>query len=165
VRCLLAAELLAACYGPKPPSGAPCDPAAPACPAGQTCQPVGVCSATAIPPPDAAVDAAVDAAPDAPPDAQALFAYPASISKCINPLATPPDPTACAAATGTTHAIRVDADDGMHPWDGFLRFDLDGAFAGCTVVAVQLVLTAPDVVNADSTNSGLVYENTTFTPC
>lgn len=27
----------AACYGPRPPAGAPCDPAAPACPQGQAC--------------------------------------------------------------------------------------------------------------------------------
>ena len=49
MRGCLTAFLLAGCYGPKAPSGAPCDPAAPVCPDGQSCQPVGVCSATAIP--------------------------------------------------------------------------------------------------------------------
>jgi hypothetical protein len=154
VRGSLTALLLAACYGPKAPSGAPCDPAAPVCPRGQTCQPAGVCSSTALPAPDAAVDA--------PPDAQAVFAYPAAIAKCINPLATPPSPSACAAAS-PANQLHVDGDDVMHPWDTFLRFDLDTAFAGRTVTGVRLQLTATDVAAAHSDNSGVVYKSVEFT--
>jgi hypothetical protein len=154
MRGCLTALLLAGCYGPKAPSGAPCDPAAPVCPAGQTCQPVGVCSAIPMPLPDAAIDAA--------PDAQAIFAYPAVIAKCINPLATPPSPGACAAAS-PANQLHVDGDASMHPWDTFLRFDLDDAFAGRTVTGVRLQLTATDVAAAMSDNSGVVYKSVEFT--
>lgn len=154
MRGCLTALLLAACYGPKAPSGAPCDPAAPVCPAGQTCQPVGVCSATAIPLPDAAIDAR--------PDAQAIFAYPAVIAKCINPLATPPSPSTCAAAS-PANQLHVDGDASAHPWDTFLRFDLDSAFAGRTVTGVRLQLTASDSAAAMSDNSGIVYKSVEFT--
>jgi hypothetical protein len=124
------------------------------CPAGQTCQPVGVCSATSIPLPDAAIDG--------PPDAQASFAYPAAIAKCINPLATPPSPSACAAAS-PANQLHVDGDATMHPWDAFLRFDLDDAFAGRTVTGVRLQLTASDSAAAMSDNSGVVYKSVEFT--
>ena len=154
MRGCLTAFLLAGCYGPKAPSGAPCDPAAPVCPDGQSCQPVGVCSATAIPLPDAASDA--------PPDAQAIFAYPAVIAKCINPLATPPSPGTCAAAS-PANQLHVDGAEAMHPWDTFLRFDLDGAFAGRTVTGVRLQLTATDAAAAMSDNSGVVYKSVEFT--
>src|SRR5262245_46430432 len=43
----MAACAVSACFSPKPPAGAPCDPLAPVCPAGQSCVYVGgayVCS-------------------------------------------------------------------------------------------------------------------------
>jgi hypothetical protein len=142
---------VAGCYGPKVPSGVACDPAHPVCPAGQSCQAVGVCSATTLPLPDAAA-----------PDAQAVFAYPASIAKCINPMAAPPSPAACAAAS-PANQLHVDGDDVMHPWDTFLRFDLDAAFAGRTVTGVRLQLTTSDAAAAMSDNSGIVYKSVEFT--
>jgi hypothetical protein len=110
-----------------------------------------------MPLPDAAADA-----PDAPPDAQTVYPYGAIIAKCINPLATPPSPSACSSVSGADTVI-VDGDDTMHPWDTFLRFDLDTAFAGRTVVGVRLQLTATDATIAMSNNSGLVYESVPFT--
>jgi hypothetical protein len=73
---LLATALIAACYGPTAPAGAPCAPAGAGsrCPSGQTCvvqggvelcQLGGVADAS----PDGQVDAPAAAVPDAPPDA------------------------------------------------------------------------------------------------
>ena len=154
--------LAAGCYGPKVPDGVRCDPASPACPAGQSCvttQGGSIC--TARPVTDAAVDAAVDAGPDAPPDAQTRFIYTANVAACINPMGAPPDPAMCAVAAGP-NAVRVDADDTGHPWDAFVRFKLDAAFAGRTITAVHLQMTVSTNVNSESDNSGSVYEAMPF---
>ncbi|HSN29792.1 MAG TPA: hypothetical protein VLT45_26070 [Kofleriaceae bacterium] len=154
--------LVAGCYGPKVPDGVRCSPASPACPSGQTCvttQAGSIC--TSMAPVDAPADAAVDAGPDAPPDAQTRFVYEASVAACVNPVGTSPDPAGCSTAAGP-NAVRVDADDTGHPWDAFLRFHLDSAFAGRTVTAVHLQLTASTNANSDSPNSGAVYQSTAF---
>jgi hypothetical protein len=91
-----------------------------------------------------------------------VFPYPASIAKCINPAAVPPSPTACAAAS-PANQLHVDGDDAMHPWDTFLRFDLDAAFEGRTVTSVRLQLTTTDVAASASDNSGIVYKSVEFT--
>lgn len=164
---MLAALALAGCYSPRAPFGAPCDPAASACPSGQACvrQENGTfCDV----PPDAASDAPATrdaAAIDTSTDARTAFVYTPSVVACINPKAAPPDPAACATAAGP-NSIRVDAQDGttvFHPWEAFVRVDLDGAFAGRTVTAVHLQMTVSTSTSSDSTNSGLVYEATPFT--
>ncbi|MBV8760091.1 MAG: hypothetical protein JO257_22560 [Deltaproteobacteria bacterium] len=160
----VAALLIAGCYGPKVPDGVRCDPAAPACPSGQSCVTSAagsICTASSGPDAPIARDAAVDAAPDAPPDAQTQFLYVANIAACINPVAAPPDPAACATSAGA-NAVRVDADDGGHPWDTFLRFHIDTAIAGRTVTAVHLQLTASMNPNSNSDSSGSVYESVAF---
>lgn len=156
------ALLLAGCYGPKVPDGVRCDPASPACPSGQRCVTTGAGSTcTAMAAADAPVEPAVDAGPDAPPDAQTRFLYVANLASCINPMATPPDPAACATAAGP-NAVRVDADDVGHPWDTFLRFHIDAAIAGRTVTAVHLQMTASTNANSNSPSSGSVYESVAF---
>jgi len=160
----LAALLVAGCYGPRVPDGVRCDPTSPACPSGQTCVTTagGSICTSAVSGPDApATDAQLDAAPDAPPDAQTRFIYAANLAACINPVATPPDPAACATSSGPD-AVRVDGDDGGHPWDAFVRFHIDAAIAGRTVIAVHLQMTASNNTNSDSPSSGSVYEATAF---
>lgn len=152
--------LVAGCYGPKVPDGVRCDPAAPACPSGQTCVTSSAGSICTAGDASIAVDARPDG-PDAPPDAQTRFTYVANIAACINPVATPPDPSACATSSGP-NAVRVDADDGGHPWDAFLRFHLDTAFAGKTVTAFHLQMTASTNPNSDSPSSGSIYESVAF---
>jgi len=165
---MLAALALAGCYSPRAPFGAPCDPARPACPTGQSCvfQANGTFCDVA---PDAAasdapvlIDASIDALP--PPDALMSFTYAPSIVACIDPTAATPDPATCATAAGP-NSVRVDAQDGspLHPWDTFIAIDLDGAFAGMTVTAVHLRMTASTSTSSDSTNSGIVYHSTPFT--
>jgi hypothetical protein len=163
---MLAVLALAGCYSPRAPFGAPCNAGAPACPAGQACvrQDNGTfCDV----PPDAAGDAPPieDAAIDTSTDARTAFVYTPSVVACINPKATPPDPAACATAAGP-NSVRVDAQDGttvFHPWDTFVRVDLDGAFAGKTVTGVQLEMTVSTSTSSDSTSSGVVYQATAFT--
>ena len=120
---------------------------------------------------DVAPDAARDAPPDlpaaatgidAPPDAGTEFTYTPAIVACINPMAAPPDPAACATSAGP-NSVRIDAADLAHPWDAFVRVDLDDAFAGRTVTAVHLRMTASTSTSSDSVNSGLVYKSTAFT--
>lgn len=56
---VLAAVLAAGCYAPSAPSNAPCDPAAPACPSGQSCQLAGggfACTAGAAPGTDGSIE-------------------------------------------------------------------------------------------------------------
>lgn len=155
----LVALLVAGCYGPKVPDGVRCDPAAPACPAGQSCVTTSAGS-TCTSMPAAPVDAAPDV-PDAPPDAQTRFTYVANLASCINPVAAPPDPATCATAAGP-NAVRVDADDGGHPWDAFLRFHIDTAITGRTITAVHLQMTASTNMYSDSPSSGSVYEVVPF---
>jgi hypothetical protein len=45
-----------------------------------------------------------------------------------------------------------------HPWHGFVRFDLDAAFAATSVAAVTLVLTATDDSLAPSPSTGMVWQ-------
>ena len=160
----LAALLVAGCYGPRVPDGVRCDPESPACPTGQTCVTTagGSICTSAVSGPDApATDAQLDAGPDATPDAQTRFSYAANLAECINPVATPPDPAACATSAGP-NAVRVDGDDVGHPWDAFLRFHIDAAIAGRTVTAVHLQMTASNNANSDSPSSGSVYESVPF---
>jgi hypothetical protein len=103
----------------------------------------------ALPPPDAA--------PDAAPDAQAVFAYTATVAACIDPAA--PNPSLCTSIKGPAQLV-VDMLDAttMQPWDAFVRFDLDAAFAGRTIQMVRLELTATDDKLAASGNSGTLYQ-------
>jgi len=57
MRCVVAASLVVACFTPRPPAGAPCDPNG--CPDGLVCSPASnTCEVTAV---DAPVDVAIDA--------------------------------------------------------------------------------------------------------
>lgn len=78
MRGLLAAGLLAGCYAPAPPAGAPCVDGT--CPTGLVCSPAtNTCEHDAVAPDDAGADALVDApsdaAIDAPDAAVPTFAY------------------------------------------------------------------------------------------
>ncbi len=160
MRARIAIIIATGCYSPHPQAGAPCDPAQPSCPGGQQCVAEGgghFCETHAIIdalPPDAAIDA--------PPDAQSAFGYTATVAECIDPMA--PNPAMCTSIKGAAQLV-VDMLDAttLQPWDAFLRFDLDGAFAGRSVVMVRLELTATDDTNAPSGNSGELYQVMPFT--
>lgn len=156
MRALVSAALVAGCYAPKAPAGAPCDLAAPSCPAGQRCVAPGVCATGPLP-----VDAAPDGPSiDAPPDAQSEFVYKPSIVACINPAA--PSPAACSSSI-TPAGVTVDGDGGGHPWDTFIRVHIDASISGRVVTALRLQMTATDGAAAMSPNAGDVYRVQSFT--
>jgi hypothetical protein len=156
------------CYAPQNLTGSPCNPENPICPFGQQCVAVSDdqhrCEVGGSGSDDAAIDgprhdARVDAAP---PDAMHSFAYVATVAACIERLF--PSPMLCITENGASQLV-VDAQDSTtgQPWDAFVRFDLDGAIAGHTVVAVKLELTATDSARAPSDNSGVVWKSSPFT--
>lgn len=154
MRAVTSLMLAAACYGPKAPAGAPCDPSAPACPAGQTCVVPGICATGPLP-----ADAAIDVAPDAPPDAQSEFLYRPTVVACINPAA--PDPAACATALAP-NGVSADGSASGHTWDTFVRVHIDAGITGRTVTALRLQMTAKDTPAAASSNAGDVYHVASF---
>jgi len=150
----LAIALVGGCFSPHPPAGAPCDPSNAYCPSGQTCigEPTGYfCETHAI----------ADAS-DSSIDAQTRFVYTATVAECVNPKM--PDPDRCKQIKGADQLVvdMVDATTG-HPWDVFIRFDLDSAFAINAVQAVTLELTVTSDSLASSANSGVVWQVAPFT--
>jgi hypothetical protein len=148
VRWWLAIALVVACYRPRAPAGVPCDPTAVACPSGQKCvsEAAGYfCETHEI------VDAAI-----------LSFAYTATVAECIDP--TLPNPDKCKQIKGPDQ-LAVDMFDNAttHPWDAFVRFDLDDAFGTSPIAKLELVMTVTNDVNAASGNSGLVYQVAAFT--
>ena len=148
------------CFSPRPPAGAPCDPATGYCPTGQFCvaENKGYFCDTQVPidgPP-------ADAPPDAPPDARTMFAYTATVAECVDPAA--PNPDTCKMIKGQDQLV-VDLLDAttMQPWDVFIRFDLDSAFGMATVQKLTLELTVTDDNLAPSGNSGVVWQVAPFT--
>jgi hypothetical protein len=86
--------------------------------------------------------------------------YAATVADCINPMTLNPD--TCESLTGAGE-MNVDlADTPNNPHHAYLRFDLDGAFAGRTVTAVRLQLHTTDDQNAGSPSSGEVWSVATF---
>ena len=84
--------------------------------------------------------------------------YPATVAACTEPLGL--DPSYCAmVASPLPGAITIDQDDLMlGPFNGYLRFDLDGAVDPGAVLSVTLRMTTTGEMDADSTSSGEVWE-------
>jgi len=147
------------CYSPHPQPGAPCDPASSICPSGQMCvsEATGYFCETHL-----IIDALVpDGAPDAPPDAQTIFTYVATVAECINPAL--PDPDTCRSIKGNAQLVADGSDAStMQPWYAYVRFDLDGRFAGQSIKTVHLRLTVTDDSLAASASSGAIWQVAMF---
>lgn len=158
-RALLA--LLCGCYGPHPQAGAPCNPDQPSCPSGQRCvsEAAGFfCETHEI------IDALLaDVAPAdvAGPDAQTVFVYTATVAECIDP--TSPNPDTCRSIKGNDQ-LTADGSDATttHPWDAYVRFDLDAAIAGKAIQNVHFELTVTTASLAGAGSSGDVWQVTMF---
>jgi len=89
------------------------------------------------------------------------LSYGAAIADCVNP--TSPNPDTCAAEGGGIR-MSVDLEEGMPPTPriSFLRFDLDAQLAGKSVDSVELRLSVPMFVGAESNDSGEVWRVTEF---
>lgn len=169
MRAALLVLVAAGCYAPRVAPGVACDPAADNCPSGQTCA-ASAAGFVCVTPGERAVDAAADgmtdaaadARPDAPPDAAGHVEYTASVSDCVNRVT--PDPDSCASLSGLAGML-VDMSEAttMQPTDGFVRFDLDGALAGKTIVSATLRLTATNDARAAGPASGVLYRVQPFT--
>lgn len=175
---VLVLAAVAACYSPRAPSGAPCDPLLDNCPSGLACYAVGGeyrCLAEA-PGDDAAVDASDDAAldvdgpplidaavinttPDAMPTPMTLT-YTATVADCVEP--DDPDPEECVEANG---AMAIDSNDTAtsDPWVAFVRFDIDNMPAGKTVTSVKLRMTTTPETKSAASHSGEVWQVQPFT--
>jgi hypothetical protein len=98
------------------------------------------------------------------PDAsfEGALSYPATVAECVDPMQ--PDPAKCRMIKGNTQLVidNKDATTG-HPWNAFIRFDLDDALAGHTVTHVALRVTATDDSLAPSPDSGTPYSVAAFT--
>jgi len=162
------------CYSAEPRLGLPCDPITRACPGGQECVDTGggsFCLAPGSPSDDAGGgddtmmmldDAGTDSPMIAMPDALMHIEYMAVVADCINPAT--PDPDGCIAANGAGQLV-VDSNDSttMNPWQGYVKFDVDGMIAGRTVMAVHLRMVATSDAKAPSPNSGSVWQVAPFT--
>jgi hypothetical protein len=159
---------LAGCFAPTTPAGAPCDPASPACPSGQTCiasldghvcsaHDAGVFDTAQVP------DDARDPDPilDAPPNTVSKT-YTASIAECVAPMI--PSPALCRSLNGNTQLV-IDIRDAQtnDPWHAYLRFDIDNALAGKTITKVILRAVATAASNAPGPDSGSVFAVQPFT--
>jgi hypothetical protein len=163
VRGFVVLGVLVGCYSPSAPAGVPCDPAASNCPAGEACVAQGdghVCG----PPGSGEVELDAPLGADAPVDGAGTerFEYVATIAECLNPAI--PDPAECKARNGAAELV-IDLRDSTtnEPWQAYVRFDLDNAFAGKTITNVTLRLVATDANNAPGPESGEVWEVTPFT--
>lgn len=173
----VASVVVGACYAPSVTPGAPCDPLVDNCPAGLRCLPAGAehrCLGDGLDggadavgsPSDGGADAPRDgdAPTDAPTDAALVdrVEYVASVADCVDPLA--PNPDACGALNGAAQLV-VDMRDSMtlHPWEGFVRFDLDGQLAGRVVTSLKLRMVATDDDKAPGTNTGRIWQVGAFT--
>ena len=90
------------------------------------------------------------------------FEYRAAIATCINP--TQPDLTSCESLNGAGQLV-VDGNDGTtnDPWQAYVRFDLDDAFAGKPIAKVTLRLKTTDDGKAQGPDSGAVWRVMPFT--
>jgi hypothetical protein len=163
VRVVVALGVLVGCYSPSAPAGVPCDPSANNCPAGEACVARGdghVCG----PPGSGEVELDAPVLADAPVDAAGSerFEYVASIAECLNPAA--PDPAECKAKNGAAELV-IDLRDSttQEPWQAYVRFDLDDAFAGKTIANVTLRLVATNDDKAPGADSGEVWQVGAFT--
>jgi hypothetical protein len=93
----------------------------------------------------------------------ARMTYTASIAECIDPIQ--PTATKCTTNNGAEQLV-VDGNDGMtnHPWQAYLRFDLDDALDGQTIAGVTLQLTATDNPKANGPDSGDIWHVAAFDP-
>ena len=89
--------------------------------------------------------------------------YPASVAECISPVLL--DPDACEGAAGAGHLnVDLEATDGTDtPEQSFLRFDLDDALLGKTVLSATLELVVGTALGAGSDHTGEVWEVKPFT--
>ncbi len=113
------------------------------------------------PPNDAAGDAARDAPHDSgsTTDAQTMFSYAAVVAECTDP--RQPDTALCRSLNGNTQLVADGKDSNTgDPWNAYVRFNVDGAIAGKTVLAATLVLTSTDATLAPSSSSGAVWQVT-----
>lgn len=172
MRCFIAlAGVLGGCFAPSAPSGAPCDPVANNCPGDQVCRAESggfFCGNPIV------IDAALGGPDASDPDAPHLDApapdgamvthveYPATVAECLDPMA--PNPLVCRAINGQQQMV-IDMKDSatLNPWQGYVRFDLDTAIAGKTIVKVQLRVVATNDAKAPGGNTGEVWKVQSFT--
>jgi len=109
-------------------------------------------------PPDALIDAPIDAFV---PDAQTVFTYTATVAECIDPVM--PNPATCRSIKGNDQLV-ADGSDATttHPWNAYVRFDLDQAFAGHTLETVHFQLTVTSDNLAPSGTSGSIWQVAMF---
>jgi hypothetical protein len=159
---------LGGCFSPRPPTGAPCDPASPAaCPAGQVCTAQAAGHFCLEPGTGVETDASPDTAsnpdPDGPADTILMthFEYPADVAECVDPGA--PNPTTCRSenkgSQNDLFQMVVDLDDAANgnPWVGYIRFVIDDAFAGQPITSVKLRVTVTDDELAPAPQTGEVF--------
>src|SRR5439155_20081297 len=78
-------------------------------------------------------------------------------------MAAMPSPAMCKMLKGPQQLVVDLLDSGtMHPWNAYLRFDLDAAFAGRHLVDVRLRNTATDDNLAPSNTTGRVWKVAPF---
>ncbi|HSK04174.1 MAG TPA: thrombospondin type 3 repeat-containing protein [Kofleriaceae bacterium] len=112
----VAAVLAAGCYAPSAPSNVPCDPAAPACPSGQSCRAAGagfVCAEAAAPDTDGSIDPADDRDGDGVRDA---------LDNCVG--------VANASQADEDRDLHGDACDNCPPFANPTQLDRDGDGVG-----------------------------------
>lgn len=85
----------------------------------------------------------------------------ASVADCVDTVI--PDPDVCEATVGVG-SMRSDnlVNATGNPAYSFVRFDVDGTIAGRTVTSVLLRLTVSDLADANSAQSGDIWEVETF---
>ena len=164
MRVVIALGILSGCYAPSAPAGAPCDPTVGNCPGDQVCRAESggfFCGDPGGPQADAAIDGAIDAMPDGPSPVMHLM-YPATVAECIDPGV--PSPSHCKTVNGAQQLV-LDIKDSatLNPWQSYVRFDLDGAIAGKTILKVGLRVVATDNGKAPGMNSGEVWNVQPFT--
>jgi hypothetical protein len=88
--------------------------------------------------------------------------YPAAFAGCVDP--TDPDIDICEQYSGPGN-MSVDLEETRtgNPSNSYIRFDLDGILDGHTVSSVTLRVTVTDLSDADSTESGEIWEVLPFT--
>ena len=90
-----------------------------------------------------------------------VLSYGTSVADCVDP--TSPNPDTCATEGGGIR-MAVDLEEGMPPTPriSFLRFDLDAQLAGKSVDSVELRLSVPVFIGAESNDSGEVWRVAEF---
>jgi hypothetical protein len=165
VRSAVLIVLVGGCFTASPVQGVPCDPLAPACPAGQSCvaSPTGpVCSSFdgGFTPPNSDASSR-DAINDAPPGS-IQKTYTAVVAECLAPMF--PDPMLCRSLNGNAQLV-IDIRDSMtnDPWQSFMRFDTDTDLVGRTITKVSLRMVITAANNAAGPDTGSVFAVQPFT--